>query len=106
MILMSKVQPIKPSEVIRGKEKNLPDAVLEAFNELIAQNFSGRSATIKQDDVVALMVEKGLTPREIFDKHYLDVEDIYRAVGWVVEYDKPGYNESYHAYFVFKKKRD
>ncbi len=23
--------------------------------------------------------------------------------GWIVEYDKPGYDESYDAYFVFKK---
>jgi hypothetical protein len=50
------------------------------------------------------MVEKGLKETVIFDKHYLDVEDIYRGVGWIVEYDRPGYSEGYEPYFTFRKK--
>ena len=83
--------------------KDFPDAVFDAFNELIAQKFSGGSATIKQDDVVALMVQKGLDRQEIFDKGWLDVERVYRSQGWKVQYDKPGYNESYAANFTFSR---
>jgi hypothetical protein len=40
----------------------------------------------------------------MFNKHWFDIEDIYRKAGWAVEFDKPGYNESYESFFVFKKK--
>ena len=57
-----------------------------------------------QDDVAKLIVQKGLKRQDIFDNHWLDVEDLYRKNGWKVDYDKPGYNESYNAYFVFSAK--
>jgi len=99
-----KVRPIKPRDIAAEKKKTFPNAVLNSFNELIAQKYNGTSATIKQDDVVALMIRKGLDREEIFEKGWLDVEDIYRSAGWVVEYDKPVYNETYTAFFVFKRK--
>lgn len=100
-----KVHPIKPEEIAAEKERTFPDAVFSSFNELITQNWDGSSATIRQHEVVALMVKRGLKRAEIFDKGWLDVEDVYRSVGWDVEYDKPGYNESYSATFTFKRKR-
>ena len=42
---------------------------------------------------------------DVFSNHWLDVEDIYREQGWNVEYDKPTYNETYDAYFVFSVKK-
>ena len=96
-----KVKPISPKEVAGEKIRQMPDAVLEAFNELIARGGSGY-VTVMQKDVVALMVKKGLSRSEIFDNGWLDVEDIYRKAGWIVEYDKPGYNETYDAYFTFR----
>jgi hypothetical protein len=99
-----KVQPIKPTKVIEQKKKTaFPDVVLESFNLLITQNFSHGSAVIQQDDILTLLIQKGLNRQEIFNKHWLDVEDVYRAEGWHVEYDKPGYNETYPATFTFKR---
>lgn len=47
-----------------------------------------------------------LTKDEIFDNHWLDIEDIYREQGWKVKYDKPGYNEeSFKPYFEFSVKK-
>ena len=43
-----------------------------------------------------------LTKAKIFSEGYLNVEEVYREQGWVVSYDKPGYNESYDANFKFK----
>lgn len=102
---MPKVRPITPEEVVNNKSKVFPAAVFEAFNDMITQKFSGNQATFKQKDVVALMKEKGLEQRQIFDQGFLDVEDVYRKAGWTVEYDKPGYNESYPATFTFKRSR-
>jgi hypothetical protein len=97
-------KPITPSEVAAKKQTGFPDQVLEAFNELIAKNFSGNSATVSQDEVVKLMVKKGLKSYDIYDNNWLDVEGVYEKAGWKVVYDKPGYNEDYGAFFVFKKK--
>jgi len=103
--MAGKVRPIKPCEVAKGKKMVFPDEVLESFNELISQRFSGDSATIQQKDVVKLMIKKGLARKEIFANGWLDVEEVYRSVGWKVEYDKPGYNEAYDANFTFVRMR-
>lgn len=97
-------KPVKPSEVANLKSNMMPDAVLEAFNELIAENYGKSSATVYTKDAVARMVAKGLNEKEIFKKGWLDVEDIYRKAGWTVTYDSPGWDESYDAHFVFKGK--
>ena len=55
-------------------------------------------------EVVKRMKKKGLKENDIFDKGSLNVETIYRKDGWNVEYDKPGYNESYDASFKFSRK--
>jgi hypothetical protein len=99
-----KVVPIKPHDIVREKSKHIPPAVIEAFNELIAKGFSGGSARVVQDDVVKLIVEKGFKRSDIFDNGWLDVEEIFEKNGWKVEYDKPGYCETYEAYFVFSAK--
>ncbi|MFZ2193287.1 MAG: hypothetical protein WAV31_03510 [Candidatus Moraniibacteriota bacterium] len=100
-----KVRPIKPSEVAAIKKQEFPAAVFEAFNELISSKFVGGSATIKQKDVVVLMVKKGLDEKEISEKGWLNVEAAYRAAGWKVKYDSPGFNETYDATFEFSTKR-
>lgn len=103
--MADKVRPIKPSEVAAEKAKVFPDAVFESFNEIIAQASTGGSVTIKQADVVELMVKKGLKEEEIQRSGWLNIEEAYRAAGWKVEYDKPAYNESYPATFTFSPRR-
>ncbi len=97
------VQPIRPSEVAKQKKASFPDAVFEAFNEAIAANWVNGSSSFTQDEVVKLMVSKGL--KNIFNNGWLNVEEVYEKAGWKVEYDSPGYNESYSASFTFTAKR-
>lgn len=101
---MSGVKAINPNEVVAARKASLPDVVVEVFNKLIAENFNGHSASVYQSEVMKSLVAEGLKSNEIFKKGWLDVEDIYRKQGWEVKYDKPGYNESYEAYFKFSKK--
>ena len=103
--MAKKIVPITPEGFVAEKLKALPGEAIAAFNELIIKNCSNGSATVVQEDVVELMVKKGLNRNDIFDNHWLDVEELYEKNGWDVAYDKPGYNESYNAYFVFSKKR-
>jgi len=98
-----KVAPIKPSEVMVLKEQSFPPEVLEAFNELIAKEFSDGQALVMQEDVVKLIVKKGIGRAKIFRNNWLDVEDVYRKAGWKVYFDSPGYNEDYEAGFKFSK---
>jgi hypothetical protein len=97
-------KPIKPSEVANRKASTVPDAVFDAFNELIVEEWDGSSATVKQDDVVALIVSKLACERQqVFDRGWLNVEDAFREAGWKVDYDKPGCGERYAAHFTFRK---
>lgn len=101
----NKVQPVTPREV----EQTLipfPDDVLTAFNMIIAQNYRNGVSRFEQSEVVAAIIALTGKPRNhIFDNHWLDVETVYRRAGWKVEYDKPGYNETYEPTFTFTKKK-
>lgn len=98
-------KPITPDEVAGAKAALFPAAVFDAFNAEIAAEYADGRATVKQKAVVARMLAAGLAEVEIDRKGYLNVEDVYRAAGWTVVYDKPGFNETYDATFEFKAKR-
>lgn len=108
-------QPITPAQVGATKADILPPEVFQAFNRLIAAHSVNGSATIRQDDVISLIVEL-MIPAHPMETHYqrttdhrfkivnsgwLNVEDAYRAAGWCVVYDKAGFNESYPSTFTF-----
>ena len=88
------------------------DETIEAFNELIQNNWHNDSATILQKDAENRILEKILIKynsdhesyyRDLMYKtHQLDVEDLYRKQGFKVEFDKPGFNESYAPHYIFK----
>lgn len=108
----NKVKPISFDDFEKQYEKHIPDFVIEAVNKLLLKSWDGSSATITQNSIINAMIrpqEYSEMPtsefrRMIFDEHWLDFENLYRENGWDVYYDKPGYNETYDAYFVFKKK--
>lgn len=92
------IQPIKPKDVKSTK----PDEVIEVFNELIQKYWDGTQARFKQDEAARLISAKmEKSTKYLYENHYLDIEDLYRQAGWTVEYDKPGFNESYPATFTF-----
>lgn len=95
------IEPIRPQDA----KKQLPATVIGAINNLIEQCLAGNVATFTQDEAVAalLAADASLTRERIFSEHLLDFEDVYRAQGWKVIFDKPGYNESYKASFTFTK---
>jgi hypothetical protein len=97
--------PIRPEQVGGLKGKYIPAFVFEVFNDEIARHLSNGLAKVKQETVVARLVELQLNRQEIFDKGYLNIEEAYQAVGWTVSYDKPGYNESGEAMFTFRLPR-
>lgn len=102
--MMKKGKPISPSEVCKQRDFNIPGEVIDIFNELIVEKFDGKTAVVHQDSAIKLITERlGVKSEEIYDKHWLEVESIFRNCGWKVSYDKPAYNEFYKAYFLFSK---
>jgi len=106
----SKVKPLTAGEITGNLEKIIPESVIKAVNNFLRDRFRGNSVTIKQDELITeiLKIDGSLDRTSIFEKKYLDFEPIFQKSGWNVKYDKPGYNESYAAYFEFspKKKKD
>lgn len=101
---MNKVQPITPEEAGPGKARVLPDEVIQVWNDTIARNVVNGVAKIGQSEIITALMVKTKCPRPtVFNEHWLDIEDLYRSAGWVVNYDKPGYDENYEASFTFAK---
>lgn len=102
---MGKIKPITPAQVAAQQLSDIPDEVIEIWNRVLAKRYRSGSATIKQDEIVQELVSLTQGDRQkIFENGWLEIEELYNANGWNVEYDKPGYNESYDAFFVFRKK--
>ena len=104
------IEPIRPNEVTDVKKATIPDEVIIAFNQLIIENWKKDSSSRFLQKKVIRMIQQRLgagvlSGEDIIDNGYLDVEDIFRKAGWDVEYDGPGYNETYEASFTFSKKK-
>ncbi len=98
-------KPITPAEVSEKKIEVIPDEVFEAFNELIAENWNGSSSTVLNKEAVKLIKEKIKNKANLVWKDcWLDIEPCYRKAGWKVEYDSPGFNESYESTYEFRSK--
>lgn len=96
-------KPISPMECAAKKLEAIPDAVIEAFNTLIAARFDGRESGFRQSEIVEAITKAMCIPiAEVFQKGYLDVEEVYRKAGWIVKYDSPGFNETFSPYYRFK----
>lgn len=94
-------KPITPAQVAQTQGSVIPSAVFDAFNAEIATAFVGGTARVLQDRVVSRLTDGGLSRHEIFESGWLNVEESYRAAGWKVSYEKPGFNESGAACFTF-----
>ena len=95
------IEPIRPDQVVELKSQIFPEEVITAFNTLIAEHYlNGRASFTIQEAEAALRVH--LCSNHITHKWY-DVEDLYRAAGWEVTYDKPAFNESGSATYTFRK---
>ena len=108
--ISSPVKPISPKE---AKAKyTVPDFVIEAVNDLIVKKIGdGKSCTLMQNEVIYAIQQKAeialgetIARRQVFDKKWLDFEPLFRRNGWSVEYDRPGYNETYEASYKFEAK--
>ena len=100
------IEPIAPDDVQEVKNSQIPDYIIEAFNELIVEKWNMSSSRVLQKDAMSRALEKapeGVTSQEIYANKWFDVEPLFRSKGWKVKYDKPAYCESYAASYEFSK---
>lgn len=124
------IKPITPAEAVKQRhenwERDLPAPVLEAINSVIVSKIpltsNYISFSVKQDEMMKAILkrlEEGraeyggseenmpwyykATRQDVYNNNWLDFESLYRRAGWKVEYDRPGFNETYDPYWTFTK---
>lgn len=103
--MSTEIKPLSPSDI--NLKNRIPSYVIEAVNELIKKYYIGKSFTFTQDELIQKIISLGpyeLRKNDIFDKKYLDIEQIYNENGWTVQYELPCRDESFDAYFKFTPK--
>ena len=94
------VEPISPKDV----KHEIPDLVIEAFNKKIIEKWDGEQAYLTKEEMVNYICQTyQISEDELYAKHWLDVEPLYRKKGWKVKYDQPSYVETFEAYYLFEK---
>jgi hypothetical protein len=100
---VTEMLPITPQQV--QVSKAFPSEVFEAFNFFIQTGYRNGESIVRQCDVIRRLEELGYSKSRVEHEKLLDIEEVYRDAGWEVEYDKPGYNETwYEPKFIFRKK--
>lgn len=80
--------PIKPYEVLDYKLNVLPEEVIESFNIKIALHWDGKESRFNQEQVIKeIRIDLDLGDADIIDKEYLNIAEIYRKEGWIVQYE-------------------
>ena len=66
--------------MLKKRVETIPDYVIDAFNDLLIENYQEDETIIEQEDVIRKILEYStddeLTRETIFKKHYLDIEKI------------------------------
>lgn len=90
------------------EDRVLPDFVIKAFNDLIAEQGHCVTIHISQDKAVLKVLEIAeqmgyhYSRHDVFENKWMDVEDHYRNAGWIVTYYKPPYYDTSGAEFIFQ----
>jgi hypothetical protein len=104
---MKTIKPLSPQEVENSSGSFIPSIVIEAVNNLLKKKYRNGHMVILQRDLIKeiFTLDPTMTRDNLFDNNWLDFEPLFRKVGWEVEYDKPGYNETYEPNFSFRPKK-
>lgn len=101
---MKKVKPISPGEAKKRKSFSLHPTIIELVNEHLTKHAGASTITMSQDALVEKFMQRHphFDREKLFTDKMLDIESTYERSGWIVEYDSPGYNESYRPSWSFE----
>jgi hypothetical protein len=99
------IKPFTPSEAKKHHAEGLPNEVISAINELLAENYSAGRASIRiEKEVMIARIQgkmEGLSRERIIANNWLEIEAAYESFGWKVSYDNPSIGDTWVASFVF-----
>lgn len=103
---MENIKPVRPEDVFKQEEHTIHPSMIRAIN-LFLTRFDGKQAIITVEELIDkfLEFESKWTRDMIWKKKQLDFEGLYKDSGWDVIYDKPGYEETYKPFYLFKLKK-
>lgn len=102
---MSAVKPMSPTEIKQKAIESIPDEMIQAVNELLIENASRGTITIKLKDIEARFrkLSNGkYNSIDIYDKGWMDFESAFRQAGWKVSYESPARDENFESYYRFQ----
>lgn len=94
-----------PNDAIARHGETIPEEILGIVNDFLVARVHRKSFIISQQEIVDKLSLTSITEAEALDKGWFDFEDAYRRRGWRVTYDRPGFNESYGAFWRFQVAR-
>lgn len=99
------VKPVSPSEALDLKISTTPDFVFEAWNKMIVSNLKEKRSKFYQKDLVGeilvLADDSSIKRSDVFQHGWLDMEPVFRQLGWHVVYTKPSFHEQFEPFFEF-----
>lgn len=103
---ISKKEAISPDEIMNNLEEIIPEAVIQAVNDLLKEKYRGSEASITINELITRIckIDNSLNEHIIYKNKYLDFESIFRQKGWNVVFNSPCRDENFKPYFIFSKK--
>lgn len=100
--MLRKIKPITPDEAGEELCRNIPEGVIEVWNELIARAFDGFKAVISFDDAQRAIASTWCAlPTTVTARGWLSIEPLYHKAGWIVEFGK---SQEHPASFIFRRR--
>jgi len=90
---MNTINPISKDQAISAHVENIPDSIIDAVNKLLIKYVEPNGVTIIHvDDILAIACsddpDSGKPTRnEVYDNRWLDIEPLYRKLGWKVSFE-------------------
>lgn len=99
---MATVLVIGPEEMVSRWQQALPEVVIEMFNEELAKQFNGKTASVREKNLLASIATKGVDARTVSEQRWLEqTSELYKARSWKVTKQDCGGENNYDYYYNF-----
>lgn len=95
-----------PKDALVRHGETIPEELLAVVNKFLAERIHKGQITITRKELADALQFTQINESEALERGWLDFEELYRAQGWKVTYDKPGFNETYVGFWLFEAKQD
>lgn len=91
---MNTINPISKDQAIFAHLENIPDSIIDAVNKLLIKHVEPNGVTIIYvNDILDIVCsddpDSGKPTRnEVYDNRWLDIEPLYRELGWKVSFEE------------------